>query len=191
MIFISYADEQHDSAAQLKTLLDESGFESFLAHEDIDEGEEWRDWLWDKLHKCTAFVGLVSADFNASAWCQQEVGIAMALNKPRMFVKLTSADPAGFAGSKQAIKPKAVINSLLKRPRFRNTRIFSFIAGAQTVTSYQEANRLYDSFASDWEEMSKGEKERWLESAQTNNQITTEGFKMGPFYKKVAKELNS
>ena len=191
MIFISYASAQKDAAGVLKAKLDEQRLMCFLAHEDIEEGEEWRDRIWKALHECTAFIGLISADFNSSSWCQQETGIALALKKPCMWIKMTNTDPAAFAGAYQAVKAKfaSIITALKTKSKFRSTRVFSFIQGVARVTSYKDANAVYDAFWSEWSEMTDREKVEWLEKAIDNGQVTTEGFKIGPFFSRAAKEL--
>lgn len=188
MIFISYSGVQASTAGELKAALDNLNYESFLAHEDIDEGEEWLDMIWTTLHESTAFIGLVSADFNQSPWCQQEAGVALAIGLPCMFVKLTSADPPAFASKYQATKLKSVPEKLTKK-KFRAARIHSFIHRVGTVGNFAGANSLHDSFAREWEEMSLEQQVQWLERAVRNSQVYDEGYRMGPFFNRVASQL--
>jgi len=98
VIFISYSHLNNSVASEVKSELEAAYLTCFLAHDDINASEDWHDQIWKALRNCDAFVGLVTSDFNASAWCQQEVGAAFALDKPRLLVRVDASNPPGFAG---------------------------------------------------------------------------------------------
>lgn len=76
LIFISYAHADRHRAAEVKSILDDVGIDSFMAHEDIGVSKVWRDEIMKQLRECDAVVCLFSENFYASHWCLQETGIA-------------------------------------------------------------------------------------------------------------------
>lgn len=76
-IFISHVHTEKKSAANLKGILQKYGVTSFVAHEDIVTSDEWRDEILRCLNSMDAMVAILSSDFNASEWTDQEVGFAV------------------------------------------------------------------------------------------------------------------
>jgi hypothetical protein len=87
------------------------GIEAFLAHDDIEVSEEWRERIVDELRRCDLFVPLLSKDFLTSNWAQQEVGFVTA--RPEVVIMPLSIDrttPPGFIAKRQGklIPPEGV-----------------------------------------------------------------------------------
>jgi hypothetical protein len=61
-------------AGQTQTVLGEVGISAFLAHEDLEVSDEWRDCLLRELAQCQLFVPLLSKHYLLSTWAQQESG---------------------------------------------------------------------------------------------------------------------
>jgi hypothetical protein len=76
LIFVSYAHADRHRAAEVKSILEDVGISSFMAHEDIGVSKVWRDEIMKNLQSCDAVVCLFSENFYASPWCLQESGIA-------------------------------------------------------------------------------------------------------------------
>lgn len=76
LIFISYAHADRHRAAEVKSIFDDVGFDSFMAHEDIGVSQVWRNEIMKQLRACDAVVCLFSENLYASHWCLQETGIA-------------------------------------------------------------------------------------------------------------------
>lgn len=76
-VFISHVHTEKVAAANLRSALQRYGITCFVAHEDIVTSDEWRDEILRCLNSMDAMVALLSADFNASKWCDQEVGFAV------------------------------------------------------------------------------------------------------------------
>ncbi len=55
--------------------------------------------------------------------------------------------------------------------------------------SYDDADSAHSRFRQEWTTMSDDEKLRWLLAGASNSQVRSEGFKSGPFFQKVRKEL--
>ena len=82
-IFISYAFEEGEKAGKLKEYLNWLGFECFLAHVDIKNGEIWRESIDEELNHSDAFVPLLTESALKSAWVHQESGIAHFLKRKK------------------------------------------------------------------------------------------------------------
>jgi len=75
-VFVSYSTVDKIVAAQIKSLFERFEFEVFVAHDDIEVSEEWRERILEELETCDVFVPVLSKDFLGSNWTQQEVGAA-------------------------------------------------------------------------------------------------------------------
>ncbi len=103
-IFISHHNSQSKSLADLKTELQAIGFDCFLAHEDIDHGENFVEVIESWLRECDIFLYVGCPKAHASAFCQQEIGFAKALNKEIVCVMIGDQPPSGFLEGIQAIR---------------------------------------------------------------------------------------
>lgn len=101
-LFISHRAENKESASNLKRCLSDYGIDCFVAHEDIVPSKEWEQEIEKALFTMDALCAIVVPDFNASQWCDQEVGIALGQGKLVISVK-KEKEPYGFFGKYQAI----------------------------------------------------------------------------------------
>jgi len=58
--FISYSHVDREYARQAKQVLEEVGVTAFLAHEDLEVSEEWKERILEELKICDLFVPLLS-----------------------------------------------------------------------------------------------------------------------------------
>lgn len=75
-IFISYSVYDKVWGGRLKEFFDHYGIPSFLAHDDLQVSEEWKERIYAELKACDVFVCLLSRNSKVSDWCSQEIGIA-------------------------------------------------------------------------------------------------------------------
>jgi hypothetical protein len=150
--------------------------------------EDWHDEIWKALRNTYAFVGLVSDDFNASAFCQQEIGAALSLGKPSVLVFAGSRHVPGFAARFQAVKRSRLLETL-QLPPFRQLRLEAWIRGTKTADSFATANAIYTHFRDEWKTMAEAEQLRWLLAGASNRQVWDEGYRVGPFFKQVKDDL--
>jgi hypothetical protein len=118
--FISYAHADRHRAGEAKTLLDGAGFSSFLAHEDLEVSDEWRDCLVKELKACDLFVALLSKAYMASVWAVQESGF-IASRLPGVTVAPLSLDgtrSSGFVHHFQSpsVGPEPITRKILIEP---------------------------------------------------------------------------
>jgi hypothetical protein len=99
--FLSYSHKDRHLAGGIKIDLDYYGFDAFLAHEDLQPSTEWQQVILLKLRACSVFLPLLTESFAKSDWTDQEIGVAVALRKIIVPMKLT-LDPYGFIGRYQA-----------------------------------------------------------------------------------------
>jgi hypothetical protein len=117
--FISYSHEDGEYAGQAKRVLAEVGINAFLAHEDLNVSEQWRERILEELRRCDLFVGFFSAHFLSSSWGLQEVGFIVA--RPEVLVVPLSIDgtiPCGFVSHLQSrrIPKDGITRALLVEP---------------------------------------------------------------------------
>lgn len=96
--FISYADDNKETAEDFSKVLKRFFPWStiFLAHRDLERGENYEDNLKKAIKNCAVFIPLISKEFLESSYANQEVGLAVALEKMIYPVKLDNADPPAF-----------------------------------------------------------------------------------------------
>lgn len=101
-LFISHSSDIKTTATELKEQLAQHAISGFVAHEDIEPIKEWLLVIEESLRTCDGFLALLSESFPGSKWTDQEVGIAIALNKLIIPVRM-DCDPYGFMGKYQAV----------------------------------------------------------------------------------------
>ncbi len=95
--FISYSTKDKVTAGAVKHTLASAGFDCFLAHDDLQVSEEWRQRILEELGRCQVFFALLSANFLESPWGAQEIGIVVGRGDvPIVPLSLDSTLPFGF-----------------------------------------------------------------------------------------------
>lgn len=108
-VFISHHHTHANQLGQLKKHLPFIGCEGFLAHNDINPGEHDLERIENELKTCDILLYVCGQDANESAFCQQEIGMAKALDKEIISVMSESDNsPKGFIARIQAINCKDV-----------------------------------------------------------------------------------
>src|SRR5437773_3220417 len=102
-IFLSHSHHDKELAGTLKDELERFGCEVFVAHEDINPSQDWQEAILKSLRECDAFIPILTENFPGSDWTDQETGIAIALRKVIVPIKIRD-DPYGFIGKIQALK---------------------------------------------------------------------------------------
>jgi hypothetical protein len=102
-VFISYSSTEKTFAGAVKEFLEKYGLSIFLAHEDIRPTVDWQEEIIHNLKGCDVFIPMVTQSFSISEWTDQETGMAIALDKFIVPLKL-GKDPYGFIGRRQACK---------------------------------------------------------------------------------------
>jgi len=102
-LFLSYSHKDKRIAGAIKEAFNHYGIEAFLAHENIQVGQEWRNTILNNLKQFDVFVAIVSKNFTDSNWTDQEVGFAICQEKTIVPISIDGQMPYGFLEMIQAI----------------------------------------------------------------------------------------
>ena len=102
-LFLSHVSSFKELAAQLQKALAKFGVSAFVAHTDIEPTKEWQDEIDLALNTMDALAALLTADFKASKWTDQEVGVSIGRGRLVVPVRL-GLDPYGFIGKYQGFQ---------------------------------------------------------------------------------------
>lgn len=145
--FISYSHRDRIYGAQVKTALASVDMDAFLAHEDLETSDVWRKRILEELQSCDVFIPLLSANFVASNWAQQEVGFI--ISRPETIITPLSIDgtiPFGFISHLQSspIKSEAFTRELLidkLAPKFPRQIIPALVRKAGAAADFRSAEK--------------------------------------------------
>jgi hypothetical protein len=102
-LFLSHVSLHKSKVSQLKAALLDHGISAFVAHEDIEPSLEWQEEISLALRSMHALAALMTPDFHASNWTDQEIGWALGRGAPVIPIQLDVV-PYGFVGKIQAIR---------------------------------------------------------------------------------------
>lgn len=148
-VFLSHADEDRKIAGNLASQLRKHDFNVFVAHDDIEIGEEWESKLKEKIAICDIFLVLLSDNYHKASYTDQEIGIAVSLNKRIFQVRIDETVPYGFVSKYQAKKissnlPQTEISEISERmmqfSQEGNKIIDDLIDELDKVDSFEDAN---------------------------------------------------
>ncbi len=103
-VFISYSNKDNEVARLIKREFDNYEIRAFLAHEDIEVGQEWRGIILENLKKSNIFVAILSENFINSEWTNQEVGFAICKGDLIVTVSIDGTGLYGFLEMFQALR---------------------------------------------------------------------------------------
>lgn len=102
--FISYQVKDKKIAGEIKEFLSSIDIDAFLAHEDINVSDEWRDRILHELDRSDLFICVLSKAYYESIWCIQESGIAAYRNIAIIPLTIDDSIPEGFIRHVQSSK---------------------------------------------------------------------------------------
>jgi hypothetical protein len=100
-VFFSHLAAQRELVGDVARGLARYGVDAFVAHDDIEPSREWQGVIEAALSDCDAMVVFQHPGFNASRWCDQEVGWAMGRRRP-LIPLFFGEQPYGFMGKYQS-----------------------------------------------------------------------------------------
>jgi hypothetical protein len=176
--FISYAHADRLFAGQAQTLLGEVGISAFLAHEDLEVSDEWRECLLRELAQCQLFVSLLSKHYLMSTWAQQESGFIVSRLQDVVVAPLSldGTRSGGFLSHLQSpnVKSDGITRALLVEPlvlRFPRVILPTLIAEAVKAGSFRHAEKLIAPLVRYFPLFSAEEAQSFAEGAIDNGQI--------------------
>jgi hypothetical protein len=94
--FLSHAYVDREIAGELRKKLRDFRIDVFVAHDDIDSGEEWMNMLIKEIKACDIFLLLLTKEYHTANFTEQEAGAAVALDKPIIPISLNKVIGYGF-----------------------------------------------------------------------------------------------
>ena len=163
---------------ELKTALIPYGISAFIAHEDIAPSSEWQNEIDLALRSMHALTAILTPDFHASDWTDQEVGFAVGRGILVVPINVGLA-PYGFIGKFQAFggsldnplqAAKRLFEILLKNPKshahMRRGLAFA-LAGAQSYSSAISLSKAIHTL----NDFTEAEKAVILRACRENDQV--------------------
>jgi hypothetical protein len=176
--FVSYSTIDKKTAADVKRVFEDFDFDVFVAHDDIQVSDEWRERILDELQQCDVFIPILSQNFLKSDWTQQEVG-AVSLRRDVAVVPLSidGTIPTGFIQHIQGkqipvdgVSAELAIYPLAKKfPRLVLPAMIRKVAAAKTYRSAESALRPIEPH---FDRLTGGELERLVAASLQNRQVT-------------------
>ena len=151
-LFLSHVSKYKVAVSKLKDGLALYGIAAFVAHEDIEPSLQWRDEIELGLRSMHALAALVTPDFHASPWTDQEIGWALGRGILVLPIRL-GQDPYGFAGKIQAITGNLdqleglaapILKSLLTNPQTHGEMRRALVTAFCEASSFLIALTLRD-----------------------------------------------
>jgi hypothetical protein len=179
-LFLSHLAKYKVTVSKLKNELEPFGISAFVAHEAIKPSLEWQREIELALRSMHALVALITPEFHASNWTDQEIGWAFGRGVLVVPVRL-EADPYGFAGKVQGIsgnleKPKslakAVFETLLANPQTHGEVRRGFVAALCVSESFNQSILLRD-YISKIADFTDEEKDAMKEACESNSQLSS------------------
>jgi hypothetical protein len=183
-LFISHTSANRESAHRLKEALAEYHVAAFVAHDDIEPTKEWEAEIERALRTTDALAAIITSDFIASRWCDQEVGFAF--GRQKLVVPLCKdALPHGFLAKVQGCKTQGLTAVMVAE------QVFNLLLG-HNLTSQRMSDAIVDrmftsrSFASTRQTMkllerlprlNEAQLTKLVQASESNSQVfNTEGI---------------
>ena len=87
-VFISYSSKDGAEAEKIKLLLNDRGFETWMAPGDIPAGKKYASVIVSAIRDCSCFLLLLTENAQASTWVPKEVERAVSFKRPIVPVQL-------------------------------------------------------------------------------------------------------
>jgi len=148
-LFVSHVTSFKQRATALRQELSKYHISGFVAHETIEPGQLWQREIEAALRSMHALVALITPDFHASNWTDQEVGWALGVGSYVLPVR-RGADPYGFLSEVQGIQgvgktvaqvADETFQTLVRIPATKGALLEALVAGFEKSESYKVAQK--------------------------------------------------
>jgi len=175
--FISYSIEDKATAGAVKRALNTYDIDCFMAHEDIQVSEEWRERILDELAACQVFIALLSQAFKRSDWAPQEVGVVAGRADVAIVpLCLDETIPFGFIAKIQGVRvpatgvdPGTVLEPLARR--FPRLLVPAMIARVRQAGTFRSAEAALRPLVSHFPTLTQTELDALVEASIVNGQV--------------------
>jgi len=175
--FISYQTDDKIVAGKLKQILSKIDIDSFLAHDDIEVSQEWRDKILQEIEICDLFICLLSKSYHNSPWCAQESGIvAYRADVTIIPLSLDGSIPKGFISHIQSAKLRfsyiTLIDLIPGLSRFnQKIAIDANIHLVEWSRSYRAAEMAFKMLIPHVDQLTEEQATRLLQVSRCNDQV--------------------
>lgn len=178
-LFLSHVSKHKVAVSKLKDELELFGISAFVAHEAIKPSLEWLKEIELALRSMHALLALITPDFHASVWTDQEIGWAFGRGVLVVPVRL-GVDPYGFAGKVQGISgdlektktlAESVFETLLSNPQTHGEVRRAFVTALCGSGSYPQSIMLRD-YIPEIADFTDEEKTEMREACEKNDQVS-------------------
>lgn len=179
-LFMSHRDTHKAKARELADALSSYGISAFVAHDTIEPMTTWQREIEKGLETMEVMLAFVTDDFHDSYWTNQEIGYALGKGVPIISIKFERHDPAGFIGTKQALKGdiddlkrsaleiyKLLVDKLGQQGRLRQTLISAFV----NSPDFNEPRDRFDRLAETISSLSDTEVDQIQQAFSSNDQL--------------------
>jgi hypothetical protein len=194
-LFLSHVSTHKVAVAKLKWEFRAYGVSCFVAHEDIEPTLEWQHQIELALRSMHALVALLTPDFHASKWTDQEIGYALGRGVLVIPVRL-GLDPYGFIGKVQgapgsldspAKLARSTVDMLLKNKGTGNVMQDALVVGLEKSPTFQ-ASRAVVSKLETMTYLTTDQVKR-IEAACASNDQVSESFGVPERIKKIVERF--
>lgn len=178
-LFISHTATSREMASEIKEALDTYGVTCFVAHLDITPTLEWLDEIQRALISADMVLAMLTDDFGNSIWTDQEVGVALGLDKWIIPLSLRTAPPHGFIARYQSVPGReadppriaqGVYEAIFSKPEIHDRVVQTLVNAFVASQNYTQANTLID-YLERVEEVDAEAIERLNQAFETNSQV--------------------
>ena len=175
--FLSHAAKEKEIAGKLKEKIQSYEIDAFVAHDDLEGATEWMSELHTEIKKCEIFLVLLSENYHGSTFTDQELGMALAYNKPIIPICIDSTIPYGFILKLQGIKSDPefynlteIVNIIMKHSDSGQGFIDVLISKLERAKSFDMAHRYATELLS-YNNLTKEQTLKILSASYDNSQI--------------------
>jgi hypothetical protein len=146
-LFLSHVSSFKQRTAALRQFLGRFHISGFVAHDAIEPGELWQREIEAALRSMDAMAAILTPDFPASRWTDQEVGWALGAGVYVLPIR-RGLDPYGFIAEVQGIQgmnktvsavADSVFVALLKQQTARQRILEALVVGFEATASSADA----------------------------------------------------
>ena len=188
--FLSHADKERKIAGSLKEKIQSYGIDVFVAHDDLEGGTEWMSRLHMEIKECEIFLILVSKNYHSSNFTDQELGMALAYEKPIIPICIDSTIPYGFMSRYQCVKAnpefydvKEVVSVIMKHSKSGQEFVDLLISQLERADSFNAAYKHAGDLLA-YDKLSKEQVSKILNAYNDNSQIYR-SFRAEPTVKNI------
>ncbi|MGB6977792.1 MAG: toll/interleukin-1 receptor domain-containing protein, partial [Candidatus Acidiferrales bacterium] len=178
-LFISHTAANKESAHRLKEGLAQYHIAAFVAHDDIEPAKEWESEIERALRTTDALAAIITSDFAASRWCDQEVGYALGRGKPVLPLCKDAVIPHGFLGKYQACKARGLptatvaeqVYNLLLNNELTFQRMSDAVVDRMVTSGSFDTSRRTMKLLEKLPRLSDSQVTKLIQASETNSQV--------------------